>query len=145
MIKFEQEQHEIFGYTFHAPQFADDYVRENGVYVFSTVKDGIKVEVNLQTGESFLMNDYDFPNPDYEVKSISYDDQEVSLDYVEDDDFELYEAINDLRTLCSYSQDVEDYTFNCEGRNEDNFGEQVTAEYHDLDLKNFTVIDCNQK
>lgn len=145
MIKFTQDLHEVFGYEFHSPQFASDFVRENGVYSFSTVKDGIKVEVNLQTGESFKMNDYDFPNPDYEVKSISYDDQEVSLEYVEEDDFELYEAICDLTAQCDYSQEVKDYTFNCEGRTEDNFGEEVTVEYDDLNLSNYTVMSCNPK
>lgn len=146
MIKFNQDQFENFGYEFHSPQFASDYVRENGLYIFSTVRNGIKVEVKLSTGNNFCMNDYDFPNPNYEVEWIKYDDQEVSLDYVEEDDFELYEAICDLvSAVTPYSQDVQDYTFNCEGRQEDNFGDEITVEYADLDLTNYTVMSCNLK
>lgn len=143
--KFSQDQHEIFGYTYHKPQFSSEYVRENGVYVFSTQKDGIKVQVSLSTGNSFKMGDYNFPSPDYEVESILYNDEIVSLDHVENDDPELYEAICDLTTQCAYSQDVEDYTFNCEGCNEDNFGHEITVEHSDLDLRNYSVISCNLK
>ncbi|MCE1271294.1 MAG: hypothetical protein LWW88_06980 [Acinetobacter sp.] len=146
MIKFNQDQFENFGYEFHSPQFASDYVRENGLYIFSTVRDGIKVEVKLSTGNNYCMNDYAFPNPNYEVEWIKYDGQDVSLDYVEEDDFELYEAICDLPcSLMPYSQAVEDYTFNCVGRQEDNFGDNITVEYNDLDLRNYTVVDCNLK
>ena len=145
-VKFTQDLHEVLGYTFHAPQFASDYVRENGVYSFSTVKNGIKVEVTLSTGNNFCMNDYEFPNPNYEVEYVYYDGQEVGLDYVEEDDFELYEAICDLHTQVNpYSQDVKDYTFNCEGRQEDNYAEEITVDYDALDLRNYTVMSCNQK
>lgn len=146
MIKFNQDLFESFGFEFHSPKFASNYVLENGIYIFSTVKDGIKVEVKLSTGNNYCMNDYDFPNPNYEIEYVKYDDQEVSLDYVEEDDFELYEAICDLPcSLTPYSQSVDDYTFNCEGHQEDNFGEKITVEYADLDLRNYTVMSCNLK
>lgn len=142
MIKFIEQLHEVFQYEYHKPRFASDYVLENGVYVFEAKNNDDNIEVTLETALSLLMNDYNCPDPDYEVKSITTNGEQVELDDIEASNPELYEAINDLRSLCVYDQSCESYRFKCVGRKEHNYAEKIQCEYEELDIDNYEVTSC---
>lgn len=124
-IIFTEVFHEVHSLDYIFSTLHTDYVIENGDYVFETERNGKKVAVTLQTANSFLMNNYSLPNPDYSVYEVRIDGEEVDLNDIEESDPELYEAINDLYLNCSYDQTPENYRYDLTGQDEDNYGDVI--------------------
>lgn len=124
-IQFKEIYKEIHGYDYIYSTIHTDYVVQNGDIVFEADYNGKKINVTLQTSNSFLMNNYSLPNPDYSVYEVRIDDEEVNLDDIEELDPVLYEAINDLYLNCDYDQTPENYRYDLTGQDEDNYGNVI--------------------
>lgn len=110
-IKFEMIHDEVHGYRYITSNNHSDYVLEEGDKVFRTERNGDTIEVTLQTGMSFLMGDYNLPDPEYGVYMVTVNGEEVDLNDIEESDPALYEAINDLHLNCWYDSDPVSYLY----------------------------------
>lgn len=124
-IEFKEIYHEVHSREYITSNNHADYVREEGDYVFEAERDGKKVSVTLQTGQSILMGDYSLLDPKYEVYEVRIDGDEVNLNDIEESDPALYEAINDLSLNCNYDTAPESYNYDLTGNEEHNYGEVI--------------------
>lgn len=126
-IDFVVTEKSIFSYEYRNPSFANDFVREVGVVTLSTNYKGKEVEVTLQTGESYVSNNYDHPNPFYEVSSINIEGKEIARDQIEDNDLAIAISLleqdkNNLDEI-NYNREPEGYLYSLRDLSEENFAE----------------------
>ena len=146
MNKFKLESFNVFGYELHESKTMGSYVRENGEYIYKLVKGDDEITVKLSTGNYFYHNNFDLPCHSYDVEHVEINGQHTSLCHIENTDFDLYITILDLPYNVNwYSQNVHDYIYHCEGKQEYNCQIQIELDYHELDLSEFNVIECKPK